>query len=1031
MQAVLIANRGEVAIRIARGCADLGLRSVAAFTADDAGSLHVRAADAAVQLPGAGPTGYLDGDALVAAAIAQRCDAVHPGYGFLSERANFATRCADAGLTFVGPSPETLALFGDKARARAFAAAQGVPLLPGIAAPASLDAVQDFFDGLDPGAAMMIKAVAGGGGRGMRVVRRRDEIADAYARCRSEAQSAFGDDAVFAERLLERARHIEVQVIGDGTAVAHLHERDCSLQRRHQKLLEIAPAPWLSDATRAALTDAALRLAAAVGYRGLGTVEFLLDADAPADAPRFAFLEVNPRLQVEHTVTEEVCGVDLVQAQLRLAAGETLAAVGLANGAPVRGTALQLRVNLERVGADGGATPSAGTLAAYEPPSGPGVRVDGAGYAGYATNPRFDPLLAKLIVSAPTLPLVIRRATRALDEFWLEGVETNIDFLRRVLADPALGEAPITTDYVARMAPALAALALPLRRHVAAAATSTPAATSRPAAPPGSEAVVAPMAGLVIDLAAVVGDEVRVGQCIAIVEAMKMEHEVRVPADGRVVLVAVQRGATVETDDPLLFVEAAIVGAAAIAEEEEAVDLDADRADVAAMRRREALIYDDARPDAMTRRRASGLRTARENVADLLDPDSFSEYGALVVAAQRRRRSLDDLRRNTPADGLIAGIGTVNAQRYGKAAGRCMVLAYDATVLAGTQGWMNHKKTDRMLALAGDLHLPLVLFGEGGGGRPGDTDIESHGLEIPTFHHMARLSGQVPLVAVVAGRCFAGNAALVGCCDVVIATRDSNLGMGGPAMIEGGGLGVYPPEAIGPAATHAANGVVDLVAADEAGAVALAKRYLSYFQGSDDEWTCADQRRLRWLVPENRVRSYDVRGVIDTLADAGSVLELRAGFGIGILTALVRVEGRPIGLLANNARHLGGAIDGEAAGKAARFVQLCDAFALPVVNLIDTPGFMVGPAIEETAQVRRVAQMLVTAASCTVPVFNLVLRKAYGLGALGIGAGGFHATVLTAAWPTGELGGMNLEGAASRPRTIQARVSAGSITASS
>ncbi|MFB9835373.1 acyl-CoA carboxylase subunit beta [Actinoallomurus acaciae] len=412
---------------------------------------------------------------------------------------------------------------------------------------------------------------------------------------------------------------------------------------------------------------------------------------------------------------------------------------------------------------------------------------------------------------------------------------------------------------------------------------------------------------------------------------------------------------------------------------------------------------DAGRPEAVRRRRATGHRTARENVADLCE--TFTEYGALAVAAQRARRPLDELIEKTPADGLVAGVGDVNGRP-------AVVLAYDYTVLAGTQGAMNHYKKDRMLELAERRRLPVILFAEGGGGRPGDTDTASvSGLDTMAFHLFARLSGQVPLIGIASGRCFAGNAALLGCCDVVIATEDANIGMGGPAMIEGGGLGVFAPEEIGPMAVQVPNGVVDVPVADEAEAVRVARRYLAYFQGPAATWEAAGQEALRDLVPLDRKRGYDVRTVIETLADAGSVLELRAAYGPGIVTALARVEGVPVGVIANSPAHLGGAIDADGADKASRFMKLCDASGLPLVSLCDTPGFMVGPDAEKTATVRHFARMFVTGANVGVPLVMVILRKAYGLGAQAMAGGSLKVPVATVAWPTGELGGMGLEGA--------------------
>jgi acetyl-CoA carboxylase carboxyltransferase component len=534
---------------------------------------------------------------------------------------------------------------------------------------------------------------------------------------------------------------------------------------------------------------------------------------------------------------------------------------------------------------------------------------------------------------------------------------------------------------------------------------------------------VSPLQGTVVSIDVRSGDPVRRGTVVCLVESMKMHHEVAAPCAGVVSAILTTIGVAVGAGDGLLEIDERPDGHAGSdrtpwpGRSDERDDADAGkpptvRPDLAEVVERHRAGLDEARSGAVERRRRIGRRTARENVADLVDPGSFVEYGPLVVAAQRRRRSIDDLVANTPADGMIGGIGTVNADRFGGRAARCVVASYDYTVLAGTQGTLNHRKKDRLFELAAELRLPVVLFTEGGGGRPGDSEAPGPtGLDCLAFRYLARLSGWVPLVGVNAGFCFAGNAALLGCCDVVIATADSNIGMGGPAMIEGGGLGVHDPTAIGPIDVQLANGVVDLVVADEAEGVAMAKRYLSYFQGHLDDWTCADQAALRDVVPADRKRTYDIRAAIEILFDAGSVLELRADFGEGIVTALARIEGRPCGVLANNPRHLGGAIDSAGSDKAARFMQLCDAFDLPLITLCDTPGMMVGPDVEATALVRHCSRLFVTGANLTVPTVAVVLRKAYGLGAQAMMGGSTKAPLACLAWPTSEFGGMGLEGA--------------------
>ena len=1009
---VLVANRGEIALRTVRALHDLGIASVAVYADDDATSPHVHAASAAVALGATGPAAYLDGARLIAIAQAQGCDAVHPGYGFLSERADFARACAEAGLRFIGPTPAQLALFGDKAQARELAQQQGVPLMPGTQAAVTLQEAQAFF-AQHATAGIVIKAIGGGGGRGMRAVASADDLPSAYARCRSEALAAFGVGGVYVERLMGNARHIEVQVLGDGREVIALGERECTLQRRFQKVVEIAPSPSLPAVLRERITTAALSMARAVAYEGLGTFEFLVDL-ASNDLP-FVFIECNPRLQVEHTITEEVTGVDLVQAQIALAAGRTLQDIGLDPAVPpaVLGFAVQWRINAETLDAQGNATPGSGTLSRFDLPAGPGVRVDTHGAAGATPSPHYDTLLAKLIVHtrSPRFADALRRSQRALAECRIDGVATNLALLQALATRPEMESQQVHTRWLESVLPEL----LGASKNIAASAYPSSASGQKDSnfsmsAPEG--AVLAPMPARLVQLSVAEGDVVAAGAELAVLEAMKMEHVLLAPHAGRVGSLLAVAGGYVVQGQPLLVLDAVDDAADVDVQGSAAHDPDHIRADLQRVIDRHAFTLDAARPDAMAKRHAQGGRSARENIADLCDDGSFIEYGALAIAAQTRRRSKEDLIANTPADGMVTGIGGINGALFGDEKSRTVVMSYDATVLAGTQGARNHAKTDRMLGIALAQKLPVVLFAEGGGGRPGDTDMPVvAGLHVHTFASYAALSGQVPVIGIAAGRCFAGNAALLGCSDVIIATRASNIGMGGPAMIEGGGLGVFKPEQIGPSRVQHANGVIDVLVDDEAGAVQAARHYLSFFQGRTPQWSAPDQRQLRAVVPENRLRVYDTRTAMAGLVDEGSLLLLRTGFGAGIHTALARIEGRPVGLLANNPQHLGGAIDADAADKGARFMQLCNAHGLPIVSLVDTPGFMVGPEVEAAAQVRHVSRLFVTAAHLRVPTFSVVLRKGYGLGAMGMTAGGFHAPVFTVAWPTGEFGAMGLEGA--------------------
>ncbi|WP_153506500.1 acetyl-CoA carboxylase family protein [Cumulibacter manganitolerans] len=1013
--AVLIANRGEIALRVARTAQLMGLRTVAVHSEDDADAPHVRRCDDAVPLPGVGPAAYLDAAAVVAAATASGATLVHPGYGFLSESAELARRCAEAGLTFVGPDADVLERLGDKGRARELADALGIATVPGTAAGSDADTIAGFVERItgeadEAFAGAIIKAAHGGGGRGMRIVRDRDAATAAYDSARSEAKAAFGRDEVYVEALLRDPRHVEVQVIGDGTgAVTHLHDRDCSMQRRHQKLIEIAPASAVAPRIREEIAAAAVRMLSSLSYRGLATVEFLVAGDS------WFFMEVNPRIQVEHTVTEEVLGRDLVRDQIDVCTGRTLTEIGLEQRQVPEpaGHAVQIRINAEKMGRQGQPLPQAGTVGGVTWPSGRGVRIDSAAGPGYVINPRFDSLLAKIIVhdAASDLPGILRFADAVLAQTVIAGVPTNLGFQRAILASKGMRGAA-STQYVDRHGKDLAQRAADLEPAADRPATSAAPEAAAPAVPvpEGAEPLAAPMSGVITAVEVAEGDTVFAGQTVVLIESMKMQHVVAAPSGGRIVSITVREGTVVDAGAPVGHLDASVAvdGDDAVTSE---LDLDRIRADLANVHARKRLLLDEARPDAVRKRHEHGNRTARENVDALCDDGTFVEYGGFAVAAQRRRRHLDDLIHNTPADGMITGVGRVNGRMFPEDRAKCAVLAYDYTVLAGTQGFFNHHKTDRVLEVAYRNELPVVFFAEGGGGRPGDLDPpKAGGLVTHTWTALGKLSGRVPLIGVVAGRCFAGNAAILGCCDVIIATEDSNIGMAGPAMIEGGGLGVYAPTEIGPIGVQVANGVVDIAVRDETEAVAAARRYLSYFQGDVAEFQTHDQRELRHVVPENRKRAYDVRRAVELVADVDSVLELRPGFGTTVLTALARIEGRAVGIMASNPAVLGGAIDSDGADKGARFMQLCNVFGLPIVSLCDTPGFMVGPESEKTAAVRHFSRMFLAGANIDVPIAAVVLRKAYGLGAMAMVGGSLHAPRMTVSWPTGEFGGMGLEG---------------------
>ncbi|MYD74151.1 MAG: ATP-grasp domain-containing protein [Chloroflexi bacterium] len=1047
IQRLLVANRGEIAVRILRTATELGIATAAVHSSDDAASDHIQHAETVIELSGIGPAAYLDIDQIVDRAKEHDCDAIHPGYGFLAENADFARACEEAGITFVGPSPAALALFGDKARARTLAGARSVPVLTGTDHAVDLDGARAFFEQLD-GRPMVIKAIGGGGGRGMRAISEAAEIEDAFERCTREAQAAFGNGALFVERFVPRARHIEVQIVGDQHGhVTHVGERECTIQRRYQKLIEVAPSPTLSDSLREQITAAAVELAEAGGYSNLGTFEFLVDADTGDD---FAFIEANARLQVEHTVTEEVAGLDLVECQLRIAEGATLIDLGMESPPPLRGFAIQSRVNLERMREDGDVRPAAGALRTFRPPAGPGVRVDTYGYAGYAANPNFDSLIAKVVTRHPSGEFkdAVRRAQRALDEFQLEGPDSNIGFLRNILGHPEfvagevhtrwiderIGELAVTSDNGAssggqsawvgaqvenQVTDPLAALDF-FRQGAGAASLDVNRGLEEDRAgfpapeiigPPGTEPLRAPIQGTIIEILVGEGDSVVAGQDVIIMNAMKMEHVLQADIGGIAQEITVSIGDIIWEGHPLVFIEPADVGPA-LDDGAGEIDLDYIRPDLQHNIDLHEALLDHNREGPVARRHAKGKRTARENIAQLVEGGTWTEYMPLGVAAQRRVRSWEELRRVSPADGLICGIGTVNADLFDNSTASTAIISYDETVWAGTQGLRGHEKTDRMVETAHRLLTPLVFIAEGAGGRSGDTDAAYTRVaarNVRTFERLAELSGRVPMVSITAGRCFAGNASMLGMCDIIVATEGSNIAMGGPAVIEGGGLGLFLPEELGPMSQQVPNGVVDIFVKDEEEAMAAVKKYLSYFQGRLTEWSAPDQRQLRHVIPENRLRTYDVRKVIDLLADHDSVLELRPEFGIGVVTALIRIEGRSVGVIANNNMHLGGAVDSDGSDKLARFAQICDCWNIPLLTLVDTPGMMVGPEVEKTALVRHCHRVFVSLANLTTPKMTITLRKCYGLGGLAMLAGSTEVGLFNVGWPTSEYGGMNLE----------------------
>ena len=523
--------------------------------------------------------------------------------------------------------------------------------------------------------------------------------------------------------------------------------------------------------------------------------------------------------------------------------------------------------------------------------------------------------------------------------------------------------------------------------------------------------IVSPMAAALVSVEVIAGQSVDKNHIIAVIESMKMQTAITASVAGLITDIKVSAGQTIQEGQLICKVVESSQSSNVLDTQEPISDSVENALDQ--LNQQLAASLDSGRKKSIDKRHAKGYRTARENLRQLCDEGSFVEYGQLAVAAQRDRMSSEKLKAETAADGVITGLATINAQQFGEQASQVAIIVNDYTVLAGTQGYFHHRKIDRMLDQAKRSYLPVVMYTEGGGGRPGDTDVKIQiaGLDVPTFASWASLSGQVPMIAVNNGYCFAGNAALFGCADIRIATKTSWIGMAGPAMIEGGGLGSFAPTEIGPMDVQAKNGVVDLVADDEAHATALTQQCLGYFQGGSETWQCADQVELRDMMPADRRYVYDVRSVITQIVDSDSFLELSQAYGCAVITGFARIGGRAVGVIANDCRYLGGAVNAEAAEKTAKFITLCDNFDIPIVSLCDSPGFMVGPASEEEAAVRRMAQLFIAGAKLTTPLVTIFLRKGYGLGAMAMAGGSFHKPIYSASWPSGEFGGMGLEGA--------------------
>jgi len=1063
LKRVLIANRGEIAIRVAKAASGLGIESVSVYAPADSLALHTRFTTRAIEIGGTesgnrdAVSAYLDIELLIAAAKASGSDCVHPGYGFLSESAAFAARCAAEGLIFIGPLPDVLALFGDKVRARSFAQSIDIPIVPGShAALASPDEALAFAG--DIGYPVMLKAAAGGGGRGMRLVESSTEMAPAFERCRSEAEAAFGDGSLFLEKVVARPRHIEVQVLADSHGnVVHLHDRDCSVQLRHQKVVEIAPAPNLDPDLRSRLLADATKLARASGYINAGTVEFLI---SPETGEHF-FIECNPRIQVEHTVTEQVTGIDLVEAQFRIAAGATLASIGLGDqhavGQP-RGFAVQARVVAR----------GPGTMTAYKEPSGPGVRVDACGYAGYTPPTQFDPLFAKVIGSSNSSQSFISavdRTLHALDEFHIAGLATNLPQLRAILLDPRfragdarttmLGEQPEITSAPATNGSGPVAF-LEGQAALGANDGARPANSVTGAVIPlvpvlevghGQRAVAAPTGGTVVAVSVSAGDTVSEGDAILVTSAMKMETIIAAPFTGTVISVqSLGAGDRVAAGQVVAVIRPAVVQA-----EDKATPQPLDREEtwapvldeITALRGiASARLAPGSDDPGVVRQRSRGKLTCRERISLLLDDGSFREVGSVAGFA-----TYDD-------EGHVADFTPANhVGGWGKIDGRtAVVCADDFTSRGGHADGAISTKSGYLDRLSLEMGVPLVrmLDGSSGGGSvaamvPAQRqEGESHAKEstgaitagrprvtgsggsyLPGHLGSSLFAEQlstVPVVNMLLGSVVGIGAAKAVLGHLSVMVRDiAQLFVAGPPVVSHAMGYDVSKEDLGDWRVHCTNGSVDNLAETEEEAATMARRFLSYLpsnvfeappvlppNGADP----ADRRdeELFSLIPRKRTTTFDVRKAIILMADVGSFFEVGPLWGTDQVTGFVRFNGRPMGVIASDSRHVnGGALTADGCDKLTRHLDVCDLFHLPVLNLIDNPGFAVGLEHERAGTIRKGGTWMIAFAQTTVPIFTVLMRRSFGV------AGNNYATPrsrpsMRVAWPAADVGGIPPEG---------------------
>ena len=1044
--------------------ARLGVKSTAVYTEHDTRALHVRCADEAVALP-VGGAGYLDLEAIVELAKQVGADCVHPGYGFLSERSDFASMLEAEGIAFVGPTPKVLELFGDKPAARALAKECNIPVLQGsdVAFSNAADALA-FVEKEGMQFPLLLKAAYGGGGRGIRTVQSVSDFVAQFERCSSEAASAFGKSQVFVEELVRDAKHIEVQILGDaGGQVSHLFERDCTVQLRNQKLIEIAPARGIAAELRDRLTSEAVTLAKAAKYTNAGTVEFLVEGSLANPQSRFSFIELNPRVQVEHTITEQVTGIDIVQSQFMLAAGCSLESLGLTNVKLLGGHSLQARVSLSpTVG-------SSGTLEGYHEPNGPGIRVDSAAYAGYSPPTVYDPLIAKLIVtttspSAASFEQLLARTTRALDEFWVEGIGTTIPLIQRVLGHEAFIANTVTTSFLAEnphllghaLPPTTSNASLLFKESSAAQGMShgdaRAAAADRRSPPPTLPgAVETSLGGSVVSTKVKPGDLVSKGDVLVVMTAMKMETVVRSPHAGRVALVLAEDNAVLHAGEVIAIVDQLeaeeFLAAAAANEGNGATDAseaskgaaaaaaaaaaDPDRdgmqwaKSVEQIHARRKLALEMGGEKGVARQHSLGRLTLRERIDDLLDSGSLREIGRIAGGSIINEDG--EIESFTPGNFLL-GTGKINSRPV-------VVGGEDFTISGGSPTTAGYRKSVYAEGLTLQLQIPLVRLHEGGGGSvagagnrrdksqpaaPAGDPVFSR----PRFESVAQCLASVPVATAALGPVAGLPASRLVASHFSVMVAHAQVITAGPKVVERALGYAITKEELGGIGVHKSSGVVDNIVETEADAFKEIRTFLSYLPANVNQLPpvvvpCNDSRdrmeeELLSIVPSNRKQTFDIRKIFRLVFDkAGdgecggtSFFEIgNTEYGQTQVTGFARINGQPVGVFGNDSRYFAGALTWDASLKLKRFIELCETFHLPIVSFVDEPGFMIGLAAESAGTIRHGTAAVLTAQSCSVPWATVHVRKSYGVAA----AAHYGPDAYVLAWPSAEAGALPVE----------------------